>query len=66
VRSRDRRFGASFQSDHLAQIVELCQRADQVETGGILVGRYTSNQKRAIVTGISNAPADSKRSRTQF
>ncbi len=66
LRSRDRRYGVSVQPSHLSQIVAVCQRADRVETGGILVGHYTDDQKLAIITEISDAPDDSKRSRTRF
>jgi integrative and conjugative element protein (TIGR02256 family) len=47
-------------------MVRLCQSADHVETGGILVGRYSSDHSMAIITIVSDAPSDSKHSRTRF
>lgn len=66
LRSGNRRYGVSLHPSHLARIVELCQRANRVETGGVLVGHYSSDQELAIVTGVSDPPSDSKHSRTRF
>lgn len=62
----DRRFGIRIPANCLNRIIKLCQKADQVETGGILVGRYVSEHRCAEVTAVSDAPADSKHSVTRF
>jgi len=38
----------------------------EVETGGILLGRISETQQAFIVTDILSAPRDSRRSRTEF
>lgn len=62
----DCRFGVRIPAGCLNRILELCQRADQVETGGIIVGRYVGRSHCAEVTAVSDAPRDSKHSVSQF
>jgi len=41
------------------QIDRECSRADQQETGGVLIGHYTEDESTAIVTEASGPPRDS-------
>ncbi len=43
-----------------------CSRWDGMETGGILIGYYTSDKSTAIVTEASGPPRDSRRGPTWF
>ena len=36
------------------------EEAGKIETGGILVGRYSSSLKKVYINDLSNAPSDSK------
>lgn len=40
-------------------ILQLCSRAGQEETGGILIGYYTNDQTTAVVTEATPPPKDS-------
>ena len=62
----DRRFGIRIPAGCLNRIIKLSQKADRVETGGILVGRYVSTHHCAEVTDVSGAPSDSKHSVSRF
>lgn len=47
-------------------IFKMCHASYPKETGGILIGKYSSNLQRAQVTIVTEAPADSKSGRTWF
>ena len=54
-------------SAHLVRKLEfLCQEGRDCETGGILVGYYTSRRDLAIVTDVLAAPQDSIGYRSRF
>jgi len=65
-RSDDRRFGLKLAHEHVAEVLALCGKADGEETGGILVGHYTTAHDCAVVTAVSAAPVDSRRGRAAF
>ena len=65
-RSADGRFGLTVAPVVLGRILRACRRAGPVETGGVLVGRYTPTHDRAVVTAVSAMPGDSRRGRTWF
>lgn len=48
------------------QIDQECKRSGVIETGGILVGHYTSDQSTAVVTEALPPPRDSSRGRRWF
>lgn len=66
LRSRDQRFGFLVASRHVEQIVGFCLKADQRETGGILVGHYSQARDQAVVTSLPDPPADSTSGPTWF
>ena len=65
-RSLDGRFGLLLPACVLARILRACHRAGEAETGGILVGYYTAELDRAVVTAASLAPRDSRAGPTWF
>lgn len=48
------------------KLLEHCKKADQLETGGILIGHYTPLGDQAIITEVSGPPRDSIASRWSF
>lgn len=65
-RSADCRFGLSIPSSKMKMILVFCAQADRKETGGILLGRYTSNQDVALITEIAGPPSDFTHGNTFF
>ena len=66
LRSPDRRFGLFLPEPVVRDLLDYCVEADGVETGGILLGRYTPGLDCAEVTMLTGAPADSRAGRTWF
>lgn len=64
--SPDGRFNLTILPAAMARIIVACQRADPLETGGILIGHYTTALDHAIVTAASCAPSDSRSSNHSF
>lgn len=64
--SVDRRYGLRFDEATLTRLREECRRAGDHETGGILVGRYSTRRDCAVVTEVVPPPTDSRRGRTWF
>ena len=48
------------------QIDRECRRSGSVETGGILIGHYTKDERTALVTEALPPPSDSARGRSWF
>lgn len=54
-------------SDKLKRkIFRICQKSYPNESGGILIGKYSSDLKTAIIYSITDAPSDSKMGKTWF
>ncbi len=66
LRSGDRRFGLLMPGGIIAEVLRRCRDADGLETGGVLVGKYTDALDCAVVTHASGAPTDSRRGRAWF
>ncbi len=64
--SADGRFGVEIEPRSLQRALVLCERAGGVETGGIIIGRYTASLDCALVTELQGPPADSKAGSTWF
>lgn len=64
--SADRRYGLRLEHEILDRFVEECAASDVFETGGMLVGRYSSNRDCAVVIEVVPPPSDSRRGRTWF
>jgi len=57
--SADDSYGLVLGIQPLRDVLRHCQGAGRMETGGILVGQYDGDMKRAIVVAVSGPPADS-------
>ena len=53
-------------SEQLDVMVKFCATSGRKETGGILVGKYDRDQKRACISIVSDAPDDSHRGQSTF
>jgi integrative and conjugative element protein (TIGR02256 family) len=65
-RSPDGRFGLVLPTSHEQLLRARCGASWPNETGGILVGRYTSCLASAVVTQLPPPPPDSLYGRTRF
>lgn len=65
-RSTDKRFGFKVHGMVLREVLRLCERSAPNETGGILLGHYSTAHDFAVVTAITAAPTDSRSGRTWF
>ena len=59
--SKDRKFGLSLKESLMLEGLKECTDSDSQETGGILVGYYTTAHDCAVVTALSGPPEDSIR-----
>ena len=64
--SEDDRFGLWVEEKNAAEILRLCRRSSPHETGGLLLGSYSTAHDCALVTATTKAPADSRSGRTWF
>lgn len=64
--SDDGRFVVLLPESVWRDVIAGCLRAGSKETGGILVGRYTSDRVAAIITAASGPPTDSNAGRWWF
>lgn len=64
--TEDRHFGVRLPTAVLRQIFRECERAKDVETGGIIVGHYNPRHDCAKVSAVSVPPSDSHHSRRRF
>jgi integrative and conjugative element protein (TIGR02256 family) len=64
--STDRRYGLRLEAPIVASLQRFCDEAGDLETGGILVGRYSTRQDCATVTMVVGPPRDSSRGKTWF
>ncbi len=66
ARSEDGRFGLHVPHNLLDEMFLHCTRSFPKETGGILIGRYSSDLRVAHVTDVVPAPGDSIARRFSF
>ena len=64
--SADGRFGLSFLEDAVEELLKYCREAEDVETGGIIVGRYSEDRVTAVADRVTGPPPDSKHFFAQF
>jgi integrative and conjugative element protein (TIGR02256 family) len=65
-RSEDHRYGLHLPHACVTDIVGLCTRAGNRETGGVLIGYYTERLDVAAVTTATEPPPDSSSGTTWF
>ena len=64
--SKDKRFGIWLTSKNMKPLLEECSASNGIETGGILIGRYSCKHDVAIVTRVTTPPFDSERFKRFF
>lgn len=65
-RTENGTFAVELQASVLGALDRYCRDAGSVETGGILIGRYSDDLAIAIVREATPPPTDSKRGRSWF
>lgn len=65
-RTRSGAFAVEFPSSVLTTLDRYCGEAGTVETGGILIGRHSSDLSVALVREATPPPSDSRRGRSWF
>ena len=66
ARTDDGTYGVSIDADLMKEIDQLCSTAGNVETGGILIGQYTTDRTTALVLEATPPPIDSVRGHSWF
>ena len=66
MRSPDGRFRVRVGCDQLQALLAMCRESVNLETGGVLIGRYNEVHDTAMVTRVWGPPKDSVRKRTSF
>lgn len=64
--SDDGRFAVDIDPALTSTLIEFCNAAGMLETGGVLVGSYTPDHHRAVVKRVLGPPADSSCTRRAF
>jgi integrative and conjugative element protein (TIGR02256 family) len=59
-------FGLEIKDRMVSTIYKMCKDSYPNETGGILIGKYSTDLKRAQLTIVTGPPADSKSGKTWF
>lgn len=59
-RSENKMFSVSFSGGIIAELASVCNKSPELETGGILIGRYSKDHTTAIVEQVSGPPPDSQ------
>lgn len=57
----DQSLAVDMEAGAVAAMVELCTRSGRLETGGVLIGRYSRFGDRVVVTKVTGPPRDSHR-----
>jgi len=65
-KSIDDKFSAEITDEILDDIHLECIKANNTETGGILIGKYSKDRSNAIISSITGPPKDSKHSKCTF
>lgn len=64
--SKDDRYAVSIPQYNLDQMKEQCERFSPLETGGLILGRYSNDGRVAKVLSITNSPRDSEHTQSSF
>lgn len=65
-RTKDGTYGVAVEAAQLLALERMCNAAGSVETGGVLIGRYSDDRAVAWVKEVTPAPADSARGASWF
>ena len=64
--SKDGKFGVRISQTCLDEMIHFCKNSAGKETGGILVGYYTTDQKWAVIKTVQGPTKDSMAEHTSF
>jgi len=64
--SIDSQFGLRIEHSQIKRLIDFCKKSRGKETGGILIGYYSTGLNCAVITTISGPPSDSKANRNWF
>ena len=56
----DQSLAVDIEAHAVDAMVELCTRSGRLETGGVLIGRYSRFGDRVVVTKVTGPPRDSR------
>lgn len=59
-------FGIEIKEETINEIYDICKNSFPKETGGILIGKYSPDLKRAQISIVTGAPLDSRSGGTWF
>lgn len=62
----DQLYSIKFSENAYIQMLQHCNESTPYETGGILIGNYSFDQRTANIMQITSAPKNSKRSMSRF
>lgn len=65
-KSADDKFSVAITDIILSNIHQECKKAENKETGGILIGKYSEDRNTAIISKITGPPTGSKLGRCTF
>lgn len=65
-KSADDKFSVEITDIILSNIHQECKKAENKETGGILIGKYSEDRNTAIISKITGPPTGSKQGRCTF
>lgn len=66
ARTNDGSYGLVIETDALRELDRMCAEAGDIETGGVLVGQYSTNLATAIVLEVTAPPSDSRQGPSWF
>lgn len=66
ARTTDRSYGLVIEVGALRDLDRMCAVAGDIETGGVLVGRYSTDLTTAIVLEATSPPSDSRQGPSWF
>jgi len=62
--AEDGSYGVTVTASALRNILQFCREGQRLETGGVLVGQYSADRTRAIVTAATGPAPDTRSGRT--
>jgi integrative and conjugative element protein (TIGR02256 family) len=62
----DRSIAVEIEPQAMTSMLKVCSRAGGLETGGVLIGRYSPFGDRVVVSRVTGPPRDSQRFRFNF
>ena len=66
ARTKDGSHSLIVDADALREIDSICSAAGDIETGGVLIGRYSANGTTATILEATAPPSDSQQGHTWF